>query len=55
MGHTDLLNFRKKADITIYQTDLLIFRKKANLSIYAESKSLVLEGDEQFDIKAETL
>ena len=31
------------------QTDLLDFRKKADLSVYAEGKSPVFEGDEQFD------
>ena len=37
------------------QTDLLDFRKKAYLSIYAEDKSPVFEGDELFDVKTETL
>ena len=37
------------------QTDLLDFRKKADLSIYAEGKSLVFEGDKQFDVKTDTL
>jgi hypothetical protein len=37
------------------QTDLLDFKKKANLSIYAEGKSPVFEGDERFDVKTETL
>ena len=37
------------------QTDLLHFKKKANLSIYAEGKSPVFEGDERFDVKTETL
>ena len=37
------------------QMDLLNFRKKANLSIYAEGKSPVFEGDEQFDVKTENL
>ena len=37
------------------QTDLLDFRKKADLSIYAEGKSPVFEGDERFDVKNETL
>ena len=37
------------------QTDLLNFRKKADLSFYVEGKSPVLEGDERFDIKTETL
>ena len=37
------------------QTDLLDFRKKANLSVYAEGKSPVLEGDKQFDVKTATL
>ena len=33
------------------QSDLLDFRKKVNLSVYAEGKSPIFEGDEQFDIK----
>ncbi len=37
------------------QTDLLDFRKKANLSIYAEGKSPVFEEDERFNVKTETL
>jgi len=37
------------------QTDLLDFRKKSDLSIYAEGKSPVFEGDKQFDVKTETL
>ena len=37
------------------QTGLLDFKKKANLSIYAEGKSPVFEGDKQFNIKTETL
>ena len=37
------------------QTDLLNFKKKANLSIYTEGKFPVIEGDERFDIKTETL
>jgi hypothetical protein len=37
------------------QTDLLDFKKKADLSIYAEGKSPVFEGDERFDVKTETL
>ena len=37
------------------QTDLLNFRKKADLSIYAEGKSPVFEGDKLFDVKTETL
>ena len=37
------------------QTDILDFRKKANLSIYSEGKSTVFEGGEQFDVKKETL
>jgi len=37
------------------QTNLLDFRKKANLSIYAEGKSPVLEGEKQFAVKTETL
>ena len=37
------------------QTDLLNFRNKANLSIYAEDKSPVFEGDKQFDVKTEIL
>ena len=35
--------------------DLLDLKKKADLSIYAEGKSPVFEGDKQFDIKTETL
>ncbi len=37
------------------QLDLLDFRKKADLSVYAEYKSPVFEGDEQFNIKLEIL
>jgi hypothetical protein len=37
------------------QTNLLDFRKKADISIYAEGKSPVFEGDERFDVKTETL
>ena len=37
------------------QTYLLDFKKKANLSIYAEGKSPVFEGDERLDVKMETL
>ena len=37
------------------QTDLLDFKKKADLSIYAEGKSPIFEGDEHFDVKMETL
>ena len=37
------------------QTDLLNFRKKADLSIYTEGKSPVFEGDERFNVKTETL
>ena len=37
------------------QTDLIEFKNKTNLSIYAEGKSPVFEGDEQFDVKTETL
>jgi len=37
------------------QTDLLNFRKKADLSIYAECKIPVFDGDEHFDVKMETL
>ena len=37
------------------QTDLLDFGKKADLSNYVEGKSPVLEGDECFDVKTETL
>ena len=37
------------------QTNLLNFRKKDDLSIYAEGKSPVFEGDELFDVKTETL
>ena len=36
------------------QTDLLNFRKKADLSIYVEGKCPVFEGNEQFDVKTET-
>ena len=37
------------------RTDLLDFRRKADLSIYTEGKRLVFEGDEHFDVKTETL
>ena len=37
------------------QTDLLDFRKKADLSIYAEGKITVFERDKQFNLKTETL
>ena len=37
------------------QSDLLDFRKKANLNVYAEGKSPIFEGDKLFDIKTETL
>ena len=37
------------------QTDLLDFGKKADLSIYAEGKIPVFEGDERFDVNTETL
>ena len=37
------------------QTNLLNFRKKANLSIYTEGKSPVFEGDKKFDVKTEIL
>ena len=37
------------------QTDLLNFKKKADLSIYAEGNSPVSEGDKRFDVKTETL
>ena len=37
------------------QTDLLNFRKKADLSVYAKGKSPVFEGDKRFDVKTETL
>ena len=37
------------------QTDIPDFRKKADLSIYAEGKSPVFEGDERFNLKTETL
>ena len=37
------------------QTDLLNFGKKADLSVYVEGKSPVLEGDERFVVKTETL
>ena len=36
------------------QTDLLNFGKKADLSVYLEGKSPVLEGDECFDVKTDT-
>ena len=36
------------------QTDLLDFRKKADLSIYAEGKSPVFEGDERLNVKTDT-
>ena len=37
------------------QSNLLDFRNKVNLSVYAEGKSPIFEGEEQFDIKTETL
>ena len=37
------------------QTDLLNFGKKADLSVYVEGRSPVLEGDERFDVKTEML
>ena len=37
------------------QTDLLDFRKKADLSVYAEGKSQMFKGGELFDVKMETL
>jgi hypothetical protein len=37
------------------QTDLLDFKKKADLSVYAEGRSPVFEVDERFDVKTETL
>ena len=37
------------------QTDLLNFGKKADLSVYVEGKIPVLEGDERFAVKTETL
>ncbi len=37
------------------QSDLLDFRKKADLNVYTEGKSPILEGDKQFDVKTETL
>ena len=37
------------------QMDLLDFRKKADLSIYAECKSPVFEGDKHFNVNTETL
>ncbi len=37
------------------QSDLLDFRKKADMNVYTEGKSPVLEGDKRFDIKTETL
>ena len=37
------------------KTELLNFKKKADLSIYAEGKSPVFEGDKQFNVKTETL
>ena len=36
------------------QTDLLDFRKKADLSVYSEGKSPVFKGDERFNVKTET-
>ena len=39
MGHSDLLDFRKKAD----------------MNVYTEGNSPILEGDKQFDVKTETL
>ena len=37
------------------QSDLLDFRKKADLNVYTEGKSPIIEGDERFDVKTETL
>jgi hypothetical protein len=37
------------------KSDLLDFRKKADLNVYTEGKSPILEGDKQFDVKTETL
>ena len=37
------------------QSDLLDFRKKADMNVYTEGKSPILEGDKQFDVKTETL
>ena len=37
------------------QMHLLDYGKKADLSVYAEGKSPVFEGDERFDVRAETL
>ena len=37
------------------QTELMNFGKKANLSVYVEGKRPVLKGDERFDVKTETL
>jgi hypothetical protein len=37
------------------QSDLLDFRKKADMNVYTEGKSPILEGDERFDVKTETL
>jgi hypothetical protein len=37
------------------QTDLLDFKKKAGLSIYVEGKSPIFEGDKHFDVKTQTL
>ena len=37
------------------KTDLLNFGKKSDLSVYVEGKTPVLEGDERFDVKTETL
>ena len=34
-------------------SDLLDFRKKAELNVYTEGKSPILEGDKQFDVKTE--
>ena len=44
-----------RTPVFIGQTDLLDFRKKADLSVYAEGKSPVFEGDERFDVKTETI
>ncbi len=37
------------------QTDLLDFRKKADLSVYAESKRPVFKRDKRFNVKTEIL
>ena len=44
-----------RTPVLMGQTDLLDSRKKADLSIYAEGKNPVFEGDDRFDVKTETL